>query len=189
MKLKLLGLKEVNRIAKEVNSGAKILQRGILQVMDNSLSVLKLEIIRNIQRKLKRRTGTLQNSIEYSIIGADKKIIGLVGTRGVPYAPVHEFGAEIVPKKAKYLTIPIGDNRRRDGLPRIRTKDIDAPFFVKKHGTLFMGGRDEGILFVLKKKITVPPRPYIQPAIDKHRENIYKRFSALLEKVIRGKAK
>jgi len=55
---------------------------------------------------LKVRTGRYRSSITSKIEGAGSDITGKVGTN-VVYAPVHEYGATIAPKRRKYLTFQV----------------------------------------------------------------------------------
>jgi phage gpG-like protein len=48
-------------------------------------------------------TGALRSSISYRV-EADRVVIGT----NLKYAPVHQFGATILPKRKKYLAVPVG---------------------------------------------------------------------------------
>lgn len=51
--------------------------------------------------------GHLRNSIFYEVDMKEGGGVLTVGTRGVPYAAIHEFGGVIRPVRARWLTIPI----------------------------------------------------------------------------------
>lgn len=44
--------------------------------------------------------------------------IGVWGSTDLDYALIHELGGTIVPKRAKFLTIPVTESARRAGSPR-----------------------------------------------------------------------
>lgn len=90
------------------------------------------------------------------------------GGPGVPYAAIHEEGGVIVPKSAKFLTIPFSSRTRG-----ARAREFDLKYAVdpvwgrvlKFRGASRKG--DQQIAFLLRKKSTIPARPYLQPAVDK----------------------
>jgi phage gpG-like protein len=84
-----------------------------------------------------------------------------------PGAAVHQFGATIVPKRAKALTIPVSKEAKRIGSPgRGR---FPRPLFVVARGagqTGFLAeGRPDGkgitIHYLLRRSVTIPARPYL----------------------------
>lgn len=118
------------------------------------------------------------------IVGSDKIVTGLqVDLNRVPYARIQEFGGEVTPKKAKFLTIPF---------PGIKgfARDFKNTFFKKSaNGNLILfqnlgktktgrRRRTRGVvdiktrkgftirpLFVLKKKVRIDKQPYMKPAL------------------------
>jgi len=96
-------------------------------------------------------TTRLIKSIRYRVSG---KII-YVGSN-VIYAKIHHEGGVITPKNAKYLAIPINPIAKGKS-PR----DFEDTFIKK--GVIFrnMGKGKIVALYVLKKKVTIPARPYM----------------------------
>ena len=97
------------------------------------------------------RSGKLMNSINYKIEG-DKIIIGT----NIPYAKIHHFGGTIVPKKAKFLAVPITKAAKA-----MSPRDFSDTFV--RNGVIFRKtdkGKAEA-LYVLKKSVTIPARPYL----------------------------
>ena len=80
-----------------------------------------------------------------------------IGT-DAPHGAALHFGVTIVPKRAQFLTLPF---------PGIegRARDYDNTFIAK--GVIFQNVSG-GIrpLFILKKKVVIPPRPYITIGSD-----------------------
>jgi hypothetical protein len=156
--------------------------------MWRALTLLEAAIIGNIFRAgLKRRTGRLINSIPASktITERGRQIEGTVGPVGIKYAAIHEYGGWIYPKEAEALTIPIGDNQTKDGIPRISAREAfqtgrsfiyDGVIFLKEEGAQ---GKISP-LFVLKKQVYIPPRSYLRPALRQNANKIAERFGVFL---------
>lgn len=79
-------------------------------------------------------------------------------------AAVHEKGATIHPKKAKYLTVPLPPALTSRGLPKKpKARDWKDTFVLKsKRGNLLIVQKKQGggltPLYVLKKSVTIPKR-------------------------------
>lgn len=123
-----------------------------------------------------RRSGTLARALTFETTGdrldrlrgrvffdSTHITVGTIG--GSPhttYAHVHEYGATIVPKRAKWLTIPIGEALTPAGVARGSIRDFPEGFFLdvredSLEGLFFVreiGDRIE-FLFALKKKVTI----------------------------------
>lgn len=91
-----------------------------------------------------------------------------VGGPGTPYAAVHEYGGVITPKKGKYLTIPfqprfVGTRAREFNL----FFDQDDEWGPVLRLDAYRGdGDDDSIAFLLRRRVRIPARPYLRPAID-----------------------
>jgi len=113
---------------------------------------------------LKRRSGRLAEAVDGWMAG---ELEGVVGVQEHSGAEAYKWilGTEqktITPKKAKFLTIPIGENLTQAGVARYSSpRDVpDGFFFTGKSGGLFFGtkrGKRGKVrpLFVLKKSVTV----------------------------------
>ena len=86
--------------------------------------------------KLGVRSGRLRSSIFWFVNRRANQIVGTIGTN-VVYAPIHEFGGIIVPKRAKWLR------------------------FMVRPGQ-----------WVSVKKVTMPKRPFLHPALEDNRQAI-----------------
>lgn len=74
------------------------------------------------------------------------------------YAAVHQFGAVIVPKLAKWLAIPRTREAQRAGSPRNFGPRL-APIFGPVGGVL---KDDQGVVqYALTKRVVVPARPFL----------------------------
>jgi phage gpG-like protein len=129
--------------------GAKITMNIKRRIIDNKIKP-------STPDKQKRKatltdSGNLLNSIKYVI--RDNTIV--VGTN-VKYARIHHEGGTIVPKKAKYLAIPL--------TPAAKVKkplDWEDTFISK--GIIFrkLGKGKIEALYKLQKSVKIPARPYM----------------------------
>lgn len=124
-------------------------------------------------------TGRLLNSIfsGFSPFNAGQSLpTGFIGTRGIPYGRIHEFGGVIEPVNAKHLWLKM---HGVSGFKRITPKEFVSKMqknpkqyriFKSKKGNLiaaFINNKKKiKPLFVLRDKVTIPARPYLQPAVD-----------------------
>lgn len=168
-----------------LSSGLEQVKRELTLQMFRALTVLETAIKQNIRSKsgLKVRTGALLNSVKKDVYEEGGAVVGEVGTEGVPYARIHEFGGTIRPKNAQNLTIPTDVNRRADGTPKMSIQDVFATkkAFIAK-GVVFLkkGAGNIEPMFILKKSVTIPARPYIQPALAAKKDKILKDFGLFL---------
>lgn len=118
--------------------------------------------------RLNSRSGMLKKSIGYRTSGSTLGDLSIsVFSSGLAYSNLQEYGGTITPKKGKYLAIPLrpalaANGVSRRGGPRAYP---DGFFFTSKKGNLLFGitkgkGKNAQIvpLFLLKDRVTVPPR-------------------------------
>ena len=118
---------------------------------------------------------------------------GRVGTN-VPYAKTNEQGGKISAKPGKALPVPLNRKAQRmqaavtksgGGLRSLdltfidRSKKGKAPLLVQLVGK--RNPRTE-VLFILKKSVRIPRRPYMAPTLRMCRDDIVKRFVETLRK-------
>lgn len=191
----------VEDIAKEVRKylpKSKQMAAALTEIGNEISTEAKLNI-RNmpVKSKFGEHTGLfwrggLLNSINYRVVSTDKKTAVLeVGSFGVIYARIHELGTvgaggalpDIVPKRAKALTIPAQRKYRgkfaRD-FPRGTLIKISKAGKRKNDPTGILVDRmrlekltmhketsripKEAIAYYLRKRSRIPPRPYLYPA-------------------------
>jgi phage gpG-like protein len=127
-------------------------------------------ISRRISQVFEEQSGRLGASLTYQE-GPDSLTISAGGSPGggadaVRYARIQHEGGTIRPKKAKFLTIPFPGGPADQRVP-LRASDFDDTFIAK--GIIFRttsrGGRSGGEqiepLFILKRSVTLPARPYM----------------------------
>lgn len=113
---------------------------------------------------LSKRSGKLLSSLNESRIevqGSDDIEVSYTLT-GI--ASVHERGATIRPKRAKYLTVPLPPALNSNGTPKKKSaRDWQNTFVLKsRKGNLLIvqkaGGGQITPLYVLRKQVTIPQR-------------------------------
>ena len=147
VKLTLQGYSETITILKRLET--QITGKEAQEVITAGALVIEQWGKRNIDKQgLRGRTGNLINSYHvHETGGSGTKVWADVGSRGVIYARIHEFGGMILPKRFKFLHW-ISDPRTKTG------------HFAGKAGS-----GDE----VFAKRSVIPARPYHRPAIDEHK--------------------
>jgi len=115
--------------------------------------------------------------IEVGIFGEDDSFMLMI-------ARVHEFGAEIEPKNAKFLTIPLpaaGDKK---------ASDFGDELF-RPPGTMILavpkGDDDFEPMFALTKKVEIPERSFIRSTFDEKQAEWEEFIQKRIVKVLNGK--
>ena len=101
----------------------------------------------------------------------------IIGT-AIEYAAIHEFGGTIVPKRARYLAIPVGSYT---GSP---LEHGDLQMRETRGGNLVMVDGAGNVQYVLKTSVTIPARPYLRPAADEHQDEVAREMSEAFQDVI-----
>lgn len=124
-------------------------------------------------RTLARRSGALTQSILDSVRVEGSSFENLTGYIGAAFpGTVHEYGATIRPKKAKYLTVPLPAALDKRGIPKKRSaREWENTFVAKsKAGNLIIFQRRRSRivpLYVLRTEVTIPPRLGMRTTIEK----------------------
>lgn len=141
----------------------------------------KLNVSRrgNRDTNLRVDTGTLLNSIRTRLEQNSTVSTVTVGSWGVKYAAIHEFGGRIKPKEGKrYLTIPLEKEFRKR-----RAKDVPGLFFFEApSGEKFLARNEGGQLrlaYLLRSSVYIPARPYLKPALDNNKTKIFDLLRAI----------
>lgn len=125
-------------------------------------------------------SGDMKRSI-YAVL--EKRRIRIGAT--VPYAQIEEEGGTILPKKGRYLAIPL-----QKGLPKAGPR-ADGKLFVfkSKNGRLFLARRDGKALDVrwkLQTSVTRKAHPALRPAIERLAKAIPAELGAEIGRLIKG---
>lgn len=136
----------------------------------------------NIERHGLRDKGLLINSIKtYDFKSAGLSSYVWVGSRGVIYNRIHEFGGIISAKRRKYLAIPMTKTAKKAGSP---LNMGELSFIKTNYGGVLLDKAGE-LQYVLKPSVMIPSRPYLRPAIDENRDRILE----VMAKTIEGELK
>jgi len=121
-------------------------------------------MVRKISKRLsgpalKERTSRLKGSLTHEEMADTGEISAGGGPGEVDYAAIHHYGGTIRPKKKKFLTIPFPGGPADKRVP-LRAADFADTFVAK--GIIFQKrGEDIVPLFILKKSVEIPARPYM----------------------------
>ena len=125
-----------------------------------------------------RKTGHLRQSLTHRVDGPG--LYAEVGTN-VKYAAIHEFGGVIKPKGHPFLSIPIG---ARKGSP-MQYKDLHLATTLK--GQYVLVDEQGKVQYLLRRQVVIPPRPYLQPALEQSEEKLSDAMTAAVWKAIEPK--
>lgn len=123
-------------------------------------------------KTLSMRSGEGIQSIRDSVKVIGRTIAALEGEIGAPgYMGVHEKGATITPKKAKFLTIPMPEALNPNGTPKKKSaREWDDTYVGRtKAGNLMIfqkRGLDIVPLYLLVKRVKIPPRLGMEETIN-----------------------
>jgi HK97 gp10 family phage protein len=104
-----------------------------------------------------------------------------IGT-DVVYAAIQEFGGTVSAKNGKYLAIPIGDF---NDSPKNHS---DLKLRKTGGGNLIMVDASGKAQYVLQTSVTIPPHPYLRPAMDENQQEamnvIGMAFKTMIDKAV-----
>lgn len=183
----LRDLRQLPKLLEKVEGHAKKAQ---LKAMIQTLQIAKKESLINIKKfqntQGRRRTGGLAKALFTEADIEKGKVVGRMGSQGIPYGAIHEFGGVVKHKKAQNLWLKQytgGASKFKNMTPRefvekMRRFPGNFKIFKSKKGNLiaaftFMKHLKKSMktrmvpLFVLKKQVEIPPRPYIRPALER----------------------
>lgn len=139
---------------------------------------------------LNARTRNLARSIFHRVELNGSDIVGRVGVdlAKAKYGRLHELGGIVTPKGSVYLTIPVGQALTGSGVARFSAREFISATshggpgmrgftrsFVNAAKTAIMGVRASGDVepvFALKRRVTIPARPYLSTTLDENRDTI-----------------
>lgn len=158
----------------------------------------------NIRSKFKQHVGAFARSIVREPLRIEgNSVTGPVGS-DQEFARIQEEGGEIHAKNARNLTIPLAAFMTGKGAPKGSAHDlISSPSRYGFAGTFFhkgilFGEQRVGVkrsehgatigaavaLFLLKPSVTLPARPYAQPALDQVGPVFEQRLDTALEALL-----
>lgn len=187
---------EIQRIPAEVRTGmVAALRRAVLRIH----TAVVAEELRG--GTLRTRTGNLGRAVFWRVEASAEQVIGRVGVdRGkAVYGRIQALGGTIVPKRGKYLTIPVGQALTGNGVARFTARELLAnpkafgfrTAFVNPRKTAIVGVRPDRsleALFALKTSVTLPPRNFLARGFERVRESVIDEFRQAVRTVLAGKS-
>lgn len=152
------------------------------QVLVGSLRELALRIEAHLKQSLsgsilKVRTGKLRQSIGSKINASSNEINIVVGSgvrtgNRLPYANILETGGKIVPKKAKFLAIPLSGAMTKSGAGKFSAREFFDKYKEKAfiHGNIIYLRKSKTNIvpmFVLKDSVNIPAKKYLSLTLSK----------------------
>ncbi len=120
--------------------------KQVLQALTRIGTVLQAEIRLNIGRHKMIDQGGLMNSIKFDVSQSDQKAVLQVGSFGIKYAAMNEFGGDMTQKQVRGMFANIAKRGKKPGQ---------------------IAGK--GIVTIYKGQTGYwRPRPFIAPAFKKH---------------------
>jgi len=159
--------------------------RAKKDAVEAGIRVIEGNAVVNIEKKFsKASTGGLAANRSVEVKNDGGKAVGTL-TFHSNHAMIQEMGGVIKPVSAQFLAIPQNDSARKVGSPRNYPDELH--FVGSGSGGVLM---DSGnvVIYVLTKAVTIPPRPFLRPAMDEHQADIEKAMGAVLEKAIKENA-
>jgi len=133
-----------NSVAAELGSMGGALKKACSTGLEKGVKIASGNVISNhlSGQSLNRRTGNLARAVDSWLESDHDGVVGIhEGTAVDKYA--YLLGDEdktITPKKAKFLTIPIGEGLTPSGVARYKSpREVEGGFFVKTNGHLLFG--------------------------------------------------
>lgn len=153
----------------------------VIRNIDNNFgarakSATRSEVARLSGRKL-GASGNLRNSVTM-IANGEYNFTVTVGNEQVPYAAIHEYGGTIVPRNARWLTIPVSfsSGGGLDFFNEItsghRAREFDLfrvnrmLYFRSSVKQARRRGEIGAPAYFLAKQAKMPARPYFKPALE-----------------------
>lgn len=202
------------RSFRSVKQGLETFEREFNQAFDKSAKPISRELKRSLDKvaeelrrrhsvpwspggsprdRLLKRSGKGMRSIVKSVkVKSSKTLVGVEGRIGAPFPiGVHEKGATIKAKNAKFLTIPLPAALTGSGIP-LRKKARDWPdTFVQRSrrgNLLIFQKRGESIvpLYLLRKSVKLPPRLGMETELRKQLGFFEAKMLDILDKALAG---
>lgn len=120
-------------------------------------------------------------------IGTKKVKVGAFNGDHAWLAGIHEYGADIVAKNAKYLTVPVHPKAKGK-----KARDFGDLWTLRTDsGELFLcqsKGKDSfEVLYWLTKSVKIPERSFLRTGHDENAERVFKQTERAISQVLAGK--
>lgn len=164
-------------LKRTVESGrlADVVKVAMVETGLKAEGAAKLAVTSGGKSGLNARSGALRNSIrsvvrDISGVGQSEMELsagGRFGGNDVRYARIHELGGTIRPKRANNLAIPTSAAKTAAGVSRVPSpRDMALSWAPMKGGPGMLVDESGTPMFILRKSVTIPARPYLKPSLD-----------------------
>ena len=144
--------------------------------------------------RLRSRTGQLVRSIRGEVTEAGDLLelrLSAGRDRQLRYAAMQEYGGTIRPKRARWLTIPVGAALTPAGVPRYASaREAGQLRFVPIDGARALLVRDRrgrsDILYVLRKRSTIREKSFMRDAFSAATRDLQDRLSGKVAGLLIG---
>jgi len=162
--------------------------------MRRELAAAQFAVVSKIKSNLRHRSrsGALAESFIVEPLTESGNLISGRAGSNLEYAAIQEAGGEVQAKSVPHLTIPLAPFLTGRRIARGTARSViespgaygyDGTFFSR--GVLFgKRGEESEPLFALKESITIPARPYVQPALDEAAPEFEAAMRAALEALL-----
>lgn len=139
---------------------------------------------------LQARTRNLARSVFSRVEIQGRDLVGRVGfdLKKAIYGRIHELGGVVTPKRAKNLTIPVGNALTASGVPRFDAREFITATrkggagihgfthsFVNKNKTAIIGVRKSGTaeaVFLLRQRVVIPASHPLEETLSENVDEI-----------------
>jgi len=187
------------------NASLKAYTKTLMAFLSEAEALAKSNATRQFTgRRGRKLSGRLLNSI-FTMVrppsGNNPLPVGIIGTRGIPYGAIHEYGSGskgITPKRAKHLWVKQWGGKA-DQFRRLTPREFiqlkeqnpsEYKIFRSKKNNLIAAYEPAAgqvvPLFVLRERVDIPERPYIRPAVEKALESFPREMRANIKKQFLG---
>src|SRR5262245_24231526 len=180
MNIKIRGLDKLDQATKNAANFVLAVPKAIAGVLRKNFRQASSET----RPQIPVRTGAVKRLFSFSVKGGTDRNANISGQIGFIRKPanqheavapnVFEKGAIIVPKKGKFLWIPIGSNVDAAGHAKSRPFIVKTMVLRSRGGNLIafrrLGPEEVGPpepMFLLRQSVTIPARPIIAPMEQK----------------------
>lgn len=151
--------RELARLARKISPDSRLMQITLIRIGTKIVNDAK----RNAQQVMTMRTGKLLRSINFRFVKDGIEI----GTFGIPYGRIQEFGGVITPRRRAFLTIPADKPfENRSAL----SFDLKFGRIPKPGGKPYLLTKQGRAAYRLVRRVELKPRPFLGPAIKKNEQ-------------------
>jgi hypothetical protein len=187
----------VVRVTKDtISLKLRRLTPAVINAAEKSVAIEMINLAAQIKQHfgdngLHRRTGALSRSIVPGPLSSGRGGVtsSVLAGQKLPYARIQEFGGTIRPVHAQYLAIPLDAVKTAGGVARFGPRDASqAGYDTFIRNNIIFGKRDGEVtpLFLLKKEVTIPARPYFWPTVNREAPGIIERVTVAISEAMRA---